>query len=114
MRVTYSDQAEATVIRRCQNLRVLHQEAGEGISDELVEELVMKGHLLKLEEIVINGDCQLGIESAKNLIQLPQLARFGDIQDWKISEEARKHLFISLKDQWDKKMGYSRNIVMEE
>ena len=114
MRVTYRDNAESAIIRRCHNLRVLHQEAGSGITDELVENLVINRHLLKLEEIVINGDCQLGIESVNNLTQLPQLVRFGDIQDWKISEEERRQLFISVKHHWEKKMGHSRNIVMDD
>eukprot|EP00092_Neocalanus_flemingeri_P014040 GFUD01015146.1.p1 GENE.GFUD01015146.1~~GFUD01015146.1.p1 ORF type:complete len:519 (-),score=59.30 GFUD01015146.1:24-1580(-) len=113
MRVTYRDNAEETLLRNCPNIRVLHQEAGSGISNELIKDVVINGNLSSLEEFVINGNCQLGVESVLYLTRLPQLVRFGDIQDWKISEERRRQLFISLKDQWDKKMGYSRNIVIE-
>ena len=114
MRVTYRDEAEIVVLSRCHKLQVLHQEAGPGINDQLMEHLICSGYLTNLREIVINGNCQLGSETVEKLPQLPNLFRFGDIQDWNISEEERKGLLLLLKSEWDKKMGYSRNINLEE
>ena len=114
MRVSYHDNSETEVFRKCPNLRTLHQEAGTGITDDLIEEIIENKQLSKLEEIVINGDCQLGTKSVRTLMELPYLKRIGDIQDWKISQAGRKRLFMSLAGQWERKMGYTRNVAVDE
>ena len=114
MRVSYRDNSETEVIRKCPNLRILHQEAGSGITDDLIEELKENKQLSKLEEIVINGDCQLGTKSVRTLMELPLLNRIGDIQDWKISQAGRKRFFMCLAGQWERKMGYTRKVAVDE
>lgn len=66
------------------------------------------------EELVIAGDCLLTSQSVLRLVELPRLTKLGDIQDWNLSEEERRELFSHLKPKWRRRMGQTRNLIIED
>ena len=75
MRVTYEDDSDTVILSNCHNLKVLHQEAGPGISDDLIVSLLVLGKINNLQELVINGDCDLTSVSLSQLVTLPNIIR---------------------------------------
>ena len=75
MRVTYEDNSDTIILSNCHNLKVLHQEAGPGISDDLIVSLLVLGKINNLQELVINGDCDLTSVSLSQLVTLPNIIR---------------------------------------
>ena len=80
MRLTYEDDSDTIILSRCHNLQVLHQEAGPGISDDLVMSLVESGKINNLHELVISGDCGLTSASVVQLVTLPNIIRLVHVQ----------------------------------
>ena len=130
MRVCYEEETEHIFLSRCGSVRTLHQEAGPGLTDQLVCSLVTGGSLQALgqslscssslsslfhsEQLVINGDCLLTSQSVLSLMELPHLTKLGDIQDWSITEEARRQLFSLTESKWKRRMGQTRNIIIDD
>ena len=74
----------------------------------------MVGHIFYLtEELVINGECLLTADSVMRLVELPRLTKIGDIQDWRLTEVTRREMFSALELRWKKRMGQSKNIMID-
>ena len=65
------------------------------------------------EQLVINGDCHLTYQSILRLLELPNLTKLGDIQDWSLTEAERRELFSELDWRWARRMGETRNIMID-
>ena len=116
LRVDWRGGAEAWLLESCPCLVSLHQEAGPAITDAWLLSLLLDGpaRLTQLTELVVSGRCALTARAAAALATLPQLQRLGDLQDWTMQNEERAKLFQKLRDRWERKMGYSRDIKMND
>jgi len=105
MRVTYDSGSETVLISNCKNLKILHQEGGSEFSDAFIGSLVEDNELKFLEEIVIVGNCDLGLSSLLFLTSLPSLVRIGDVMDWKLDNDTRCRL-NQIHGGWDVTNGH--------
>lgn len=104
MRVQYEGNAISLLMKKCRHLRLLDVEAGDDLTNELVEDVVNKGGLDLCEEVVVRGTCGLGEAAVRAFLGLSNLKHIGDLQDWKLSRKMRKKITKSMGTKWSWRM----------